>query len=159
MSASEAKIIREELKKELGLNRTKVGVRSPHYGSLVISIHDPSVDFAEVEKIAKRQESIDRCHASGEILSGGNTFVSVNYSKRAVETTMAARADDIEAVQKAVAQITEIKSFDVLAVAGFDVSQRGLGWVLTKDDESLGPVAWFNPEHPSTIAAAILAVA
>lgn len=159
MSATEAKIIREELKKELGLNRTKVGVRSPHYGSLVISIHDPSVDLAEVEKIAKRQESIDRCHASGEILSGGNTFVSVNYSEKAVKTTMAERAADIEAIQKAVAQITEVKSYDVLNVAGFDVCQRGLGWVITKENEVLGQVAWFNPERPSTIAAAILAAA
>lgn len=159
MSASEAKIVREDLKNELGLNRTKVSVRSPHYGSIIVSIHDPSLDFDAIEKIAKRQESIDRCHASGEILCGGNTFVSVDWSKRATEVILATRADDIEAIQKAVAQITEIKSYEVLAVAGFDVSQRGLGWVLTKENESLGQVAWINPERPSTIAAAILAVA
>lgn len=157
MSATEAKIIREELKKELGLNRTKVSVRSPHWGSIIIKIHDPSVDFAEVEKIAKKQESIDRCAASGEILQGGNTFVSVKYSEKAIDIVVAERAKEIEAIQNATCTLK--KEFDGKSIGGYTVMRRDIGWVMTKEGAELGTCAWFNPERPSTIAAALLAAA
>lgn len=159
MSATEAKIIREELKKELGLNRTKVSVRSPHWGSIIVKIHDPSVDFAEVEKIAKRQESIDRCAASGEILQGGNTFVSVKHSEKAIDIVLAERAKEIEDIQNATVELKQQKSFDGKTIAGHTIMKRGIGWVMTKEGEELGTAAWFNPERPSTIAAALLAAA
>jgi len=46
--------------------------------SISLTIKDAEVDAEAVWEIANRSTSVDRCEASGEILSGGNTFVSVN---------------------------------------------------------------------------------
>jgi len=77
MSATTAKTIRENLK-TIGLNRTAVSVRSPHWGSVDVEIKDRAVDFRKVNEIAMAEQRISRCEASGEILSGGNTFVHVS---------------------------------------------------------------------------------
>lgn len=77
-----AKEIRKALNKEMGLTSKEVSVRSS--GSLDIAIKDLTVNKDKVESIAMRYESIHRCEYSGEILSGGNTFVFVEFSTDAL---------------------------------------------------------------------------
>ena len=84
MSAEKAKKIREELK-AAGWNRTKISVRSPHWGSIYVTIKDPEVPIKKVEKIALAYESISRCEITHEILLGGNTYVDVKYADETVE--------------------------------------------------------------------------
>lgn len=160
MSASEAKTIRDDLKSELGLNRTKVSVRSPHYCSVNVLIHDPKVKLEEVEAIAKRQESIDRCEHTGEIMQGGNTFISVGYSDKANELVLAERAADIEAIEKTVNEIKESETSLCENVAGFFICNSGHQWYLKKENATaLDPRSWFSPDYSISIARAILAVA
>ena len=37
------------------------------------------VPLSKIEEVAKKEESYQKCEASGEILQGGNTFVFVDY--------------------------------------------------------------------------------
>ena len=104
MSAADGKIIREALK-AAGYNRTRVGVTSESFSmgsSVTVTIKDPTVDFEEVERIANTRESIRRCEYSGEILSGGNTYIHV-YTTKEVDEALA--APYVEACAAAYAQI------------------------------------------------------
>lgn len=81
MSTAIAKAIRTELK-TAGYNRTRVSVRADNYsmGSTVyVTIKALDVDYREVNKIARSHERVHRCSYSGDILTGGNAFVIVEY--------------------------------------------------------------------------------
>lgn len=64
--------------KAIGITSRQVSCRGD-YNSVNCYIKDVRIDPKTVEAIAKQYESIDRCDYSGEILSGGNTFVFVKY--------------------------------------------------------------------------------
>ena len=51
--------------------------------SLYLTIRDPEVKKSEIKDIALKFERVDHCQFSGEILSGGNRFVDINYSQKA----------------------------------------------------------------------------
>ena len=107
MSTTErAKEIRTQLKRQHGWNSRQVSVRAKYFSmgsSIDVRINDPAVPIAPVEKIANAHESISRCEYSGEILSGGNRYVSVAYDHEALK----ARAlPYLPAVTAALAQAT-----------------------------------------------------
>ena len=79
------KELRKEFKEKLGANSRTISVRNPHYSSIVITIKDLTIDKEKVIEIAKKYESVDRCHVTGEVLAGGNTFVSVSYDDDILE--------------------------------------------------------------------------
>jgi len=71
--------IRKQLK-ELGFNNRIIGVKERPGGlswSFKLLIKDPTVDQKQIEDLARTFTSVDRCAASGEIMSGGNVFISV----------------------------------------------------------------------------------
>ena len=70
--------IRQALK-EHGYSNRKVGVRYDGY-AVWLTIKDLAIDIKEIEQLAKGYESYERDEFTGEILSGGNTFVFVNYA-------------------------------------------------------------------------------
>jgi len=73
------------LLKEAGYNQRQVSVRenpSSLEWSFAVTIRDEKVNYKTVQDIVKKSRSIDRCHASGEILSGGNTYVWLYISDR-----------------------------------------------------------------------------
>ncbi len=81
-AAESAAKVREALRKELGLTSRDVSVRCDNFsmGSAVrVRIKRIGIDFAKVREIAQREENIRRCEYSGEILSGGNRYVSVDF--------------------------------------------------------------------------------
>ena len=156
MSAADAKIIREALKSELNLNRTKVSVRSPYYGCVNVEVHDATADYDAVKEIAKRQKSISRCEASGEILCGGNTFIFVEYSERAQATVLAERADDIAAIKTAALGLSEEGLYGT-DVAGIFINIDGYQWRM-KNEANGQNTAWFSPEHLESITRALLYV-
>ena len=77
-----AKRIRAELK-EAGYKSRDWSVVSDLYGVNITSKNkDHSLsDLTKAEKISIKFEKIDRCEVSGEILSGGNTYISVMNHK------------------------------------------------------------------------------
>jgi hypothetical protein len=74
-------LIREALKAK-GIPARAVSVRSDHFsmGSAIrIVIKSAAVRISLVKEIASEHEKIDRCSSTGEILSGGNRYLDVEY--------------------------------------------------------------------------------
>lgn len=71
--------IREDLKQR-GYNSRKIGVRYEFcgYSSVIhVTVKDDNIDIEEVRGWLKKYESIDRDERTGEVLQGGNTYLSV----------------------------------------------------------------------------------
>jgi len=95
---NEAKEIRKVLK-DAGFNSRRVSVRHEHYSmgsSLHVTIRDASIEKQEIEKLVRSFERIDRCSYTGEILSGGNTFMYIRYSAEAALARVEKIADKIQ---------------------------------------------------------------
>ena len=132
MNATEyAAQIRSTLKKAHGWSSRQVSVRSEYFSmgsSIDVIVKDPAIPLPVVKAVAEQAESIRRCEVSGEILSGGNRYVSVRYSHEA-QQTIGARY--IEAVQKAVEAVTPASSrLEPIGDTGFLVG-RPNAWLLT----------------------------
>lgn len=109
-------LIRAELKKR-GWTSKHVSVRSDQYSSgssIRVEIKDPGVPLSAVKATAEAQEHVRR-DGFGEILSGGNRFVSVEYSQAAKEIHGRRWAD---AVQRAVNRFPEGGSNALFEVEG-----------------------------------------
>ena len=80
-SATEiAKKIRKELKLQ-NINSKQVSVRSEYFSmgqAVRVSIIDTSVNPEAVRAIASSYERIHRDYSTGDILGGGNTYITVN---------------------------------------------------------------------------------
>lgn len=61
-----------------GIPARSVSVRSDG-NSVDVTIKDAAVGSDKVRAIAGQFEKIDRCQVSGEILSGGNTYVLTKH--------------------------------------------------------------------------------
>lgn len=83
---SNAADIRKAIKSELGLNSRTVSVRTHLYfmeSTVYVEVKDHNINLASIKEIAKRYETIHRRSYTGEILSGGNSYVEVGYSSEA----------------------------------------------------------------------------
>ena len=82
--------LKKEITSKLGIKPSLISVR--YDGSYRIGLKDWAIDKEAVEEIAKAKQSVRRCEYTHEILSGGNTFVFVDYSlsqprERCIEET------------------------------------------------------------------------
>jgi hypothetical protein len=68
----------KELRKTLKKMGVKASVRS-NISSISVYVKNFAVDLKEISKVAKKYQSISRCPATDEILSGANTYVNVSY--------------------------------------------------------------------------------
>ena len=96
--------IRAEIKK-LGYNSKQVSVRSRICGysdETRIEVKDLSCDIKAIEKACMKFESIDYDQYSGEILSGGNTYIFVQYDHAAISKATEA---NIEKAEKTIKEI------------------------------------------------------
>lgn len=86
-AASIAEKIKKELK-DMGYNSRRVGVRAKGAGysdSIRITIKDVSIKEDAIQEIANKYESIRYDDYTGEILSGGNLYILVEYDYDAVK--------------------------------------------------------------------------
>ncbi len=76
MTTSELRTkVRNEIKK-LGLTRKDVSITVDVYGARIRAKHE-NVDLKSIHNAVSKYESYDRDERTGDILCGGNTFVSV----------------------------------------------------------------------------------
>ena len=133
--AEQCKLLRAAYKKR-GWNQTAISVRNHSYsmGSRMnVEIKRPDLvkDYAEAARLANAAESIRRCEMMGEILSGGNRYVSFEFSSEALEKIAAPfLAASLAALEKAAAgeesDIHEIAGTAFsLNVDGYDVKIWG----------------------------------
>lgn len=93
-----AQLLRAALK-TAGFNSRCATVRHDN-STLRVTVRDAGVSLSTVKAIADRFRSVRYCHATGEILCGGNTFVDVDYLPEflapvaAVVVALLAGADD-----------------------------------------------------------------
>lgn len=76
-----AKALRNELK-EKGYNSRRVGVTLKYAGYetiIRVTIKEREIDKKEIETIARKYKAVYYDERTGEVLQGGNTFVSVGY--------------------------------------------------------------------------------
>jgi hypothetical protein len=88
MTVRPAQALRAALK-AAGFNARRVTVREDH-NTLRVTIRDAWASLSKVTAIAAPFERVSRCDATGEILSGGNVFLDVRYTKELVEAVKAA---------------------------------------------------------------------
>lgn len=73
-----AKEIRAILKKE-GIKASVKTRRGGYDDAVTIRVKDLTADLEKIREWTSKFESIDRCEYSMEILSGGNTFIMIDY--------------------------------------------------------------------------------
>ena len=86
-----AKAIRKSLRTELNATSRQVSVRCDQYSmgsSIDVAVKDPSVNLADVKRIAMAYQHVDRCEITGEILNGGNMYVHCDYTADALAETV-----------------------------------------------------------------------
>ena len=97
--------IRTTLKRDHGWTSRQVSVRAHYFSmgsSIDVVVNDPAIPLPPVKAVAEAHESIARCEITHEILSGGNTYVSVGYSREAQETIGRRYADRVQRAVNAV---------------------------------------------------------
>jgi hypothetical protein len=131
--------IRAELKKR-GWNSRQVSVRGrpcTYSSSIDVVIKDARVPLKVVEKIANSYESVRRCEVTGDILMGGNTYVSVDYDSDALKPY-------VEAV------LAKLGDSEYLETCGYVIAKEkngnGIGgpddWWYSRHDEHTVHRAW-----------------
>lgn len=107
-AADDAKTIRKRLKAELGLTSRDVSVRADNFsmGSAVrLRVKVAGCNLERIEEIARDvAERIRRCEISGDILSGGNRYVSVSLDGDLIRERV---AEILPAVSAAIARADE----------------------------------------------------
>jgi len=73
-----AQQIRNDIK-AAGYSLKAFSIRTRSTGSVTIAIKDAAIPADKIKGIARKHEVVRRCDGSGEILSGGNTFISIGY--------------------------------------------------------------------------------
>ena len=112
-----AAAIRNTLKREHGWTGRQVSIRAEHFsmGSAIdIVVKDPVIPLPVVNAVAEHAECISRDERTGEILGGGNRYVSVKYSHEALVVIGRRYAD---AIQRA-ANMVEIGSTSLQRIDG-----------------------------------------
>lgn len=84
-----AATIRRNLKSVHGYTARQVSVSCNRGSAINVTIKSSTVKKHLVEAIANDHESISRCQASGEILSGANTYIFVSYARELLEARAA----------------------------------------------------------------------
>lgn len=146
--------IQDQLKAN-GYNSRMVSVRENRGGlneSFTLTIRDASVNGATVKAIAESLEEVRRCPASGEILTGANIFIWVEYTDE-VENQMAAAY--LPAVEECLEEIGNIERHHGLSIVPttFDLF-RDNDWTVSLYDNGRR-IGTFNNTDAKGISFAI----
>jgi hypothetical protein len=146
MNATEhAAQIRSTLKKSHGWTSRQVSVRAEYFSlgsSIDVIVKDPAIPLPVVKAVAEQAESIRRCEISGEILGGGNRYVSVRYSHEA-QATIGARY--VEAVQRAIEAVApESNRLEPIGDTGFLVGRPNACLLTLWGPDSAGCLGQHN---------------
>lgn len=134
-----AKLIRQALKSKLGLSPRDASVRSDWFSmGSSINVRLKNTDKANavalglVEKIASEHQSIRRCEMTGEILSGGNRYVSVD---RIHEGSKAIAQPFLAAAERAMAEAGGSAILPVSEHCGVSLRHAGM-WQMWGPDHA-----------------------
>jgi len=86
--------------------------------SIIVLVKNVNADYIKIENIAVNYVNVSYCDVTGETLSGGNTFVDVNYSDKAKS----------QIAEMRIAQITDCNN-----VEGIKIYVHGQNDIRVKD--------------------------
>lgn len=151
-TAEHAKQIRTQLKTKLGLTQKDVSVRAHSYSmgaSIYVKVKSARAKMADVRKIAMAHEQVRRCDRTGETLSGGNTYIHVDFDHAFIEAEAA----------KYVAMMADMVVGDFKVISLVSITRTGSSiWLLSAKWLYRGtPSRLFSAEQAANaLAAAIL---
>lgn len=93
--------IRANIKKATSVNARQVSVKvsDSGYSTVVhVTVKDAAVNLAAVKTAASAFEEIDRDEVTGEILQGGNTYISAHYEHGVIETASTPYMDEAKEI-------------------------------------------------------------
>lgn len=131
-----AAMIRAQIKRELGATSRQVSVKTDLYSmgsSINVLIKDASVSMADVTRIAMAHERVDRCSMTGDILSGGNRYIHVDYCQAALRPLR----EEFEAALRSVAdgaEVTEVRGFVAYRTPNVTDSRE---WIAVSGDKRI----------------------
>jgi len=131
--------LRKELKAHGWTSRDiSVRARSCTYSSAIdVVVKRADIDMGKVRELAMEYESISRCEYSGEILSGGNTYVEVRRAYELAESMA-------DAIQPACAKALENASIELNTVVEVD----GTGFTLSVSRHNNRITVWDKNDRP-----------
>lgn len=112
INAERSKMIRDKIKAELGYNSRQVSIRSGDCGYsdyTKITVKDLSCDIDAIKQIAKSFESIRYDEYCGEILSGANTYINIEYDWEILRKAEEAELENAEKAIKDASDLTKRK--------------------------------------------------
>lgn len=128
--ADAAKQIRGALKSELGLTQRDVSVRAQSYSmgsSIKVRLRSNKATLAQVEAIANKHQDVHYDEASGEILSGGNRFVSVEYDSYFLDAEAVRFEPVTEAIEVGGFRVVSLVTVRRVNAETFEVSAKWIG--------------------------------
>lgn len=147
-------IIRKQLKEQYKWSSRKVSVRADLYSggsSINITVKHADVNEDIVEKVARQFESIDRCEHTGEILSGGNTYLHVTVTKEVEHERSEPYMKDAEVVQTLVdANPNRVFTLGDTGVSVARLDEKNLSIEFEGKDRTVW--AYKNEDNTRTIA-------
>lgn len=121
---TQAVALRQTLKRTLGYTSRDVSVRADG-SALRVVIKRVTIAREKVEALARPYEAIHRCDITGEILSGGNRYVTVDYSQAAQDVLTATWRDAVDQAVRALDREDALGNLMPVAGTPFMV---GYGW-------------------------------
>lgn len=154
--SEKAKALRADLK-AAGYKGREVTVKHEHFSlgsEIVVTVRNPEIQIAGVKAIANGYEKIDRCEFSGEILGGGNTYLSVRYSDEALSI----REDRVlPAINIALERLAGHPNDRTLeSAAGYEIGHYDRFYHVWKDGQHIGQ-AYPDAHAPGQIARIMVA--
>lgn len=117
-TADHAAVVRQALKTRFGWTSRDVSVRADNFSmgsALRLRIKSTRVSAAAVREVASASERIDRDERTGDILSGGNRYVSVSWDE---DVLAAVGAPYVARVEAAVAAREDAGDSSLIPVEG-----------------------------------------
>lgn len=126
-TTEKSKVIRETIKKELGLNSRHVAVKTDNYSmgssiNLNIKSMEAYENMDRIKEIAEGQEKIRRCEYSMEILSGGNTFVFVRVEENVKREVASKYKDEIVELMDRTRELSDKTTGESSTINGVEVT-------------------------------------
>ena len=121
--------IRKELKKN-GYSSREISVRKRHAGyssAINVTIKDLTINLKDIKKIVHKFENVGWDERTGEILSGGNTFVFVDYDY--MKLCDFRESNNIEQEAKNILEKANAKAKEI--------NNRGICFKLFKDNDNI----------------------
>lgn len=144
MNTDEATTALKAALKAAGWTARQVSVRKNYFSlgsSIDVTIRDAAVPLSQVKAIAEDFERIHRCEITGEILGGGNRYLSVRYSDDARKQL---EARYVEQIAPVAASLATLPTGHGLTIPGTTFclfrGHNGYGYTLYLGDERVGEV-------------------